>query len=120
MNEVSGVHLSDRVHCYELSAGYPACAYPQYHYIIAYDKGHAEIIHRTVNSMDGAYGDYCEFYYPSDTAKHTDTIYISHRLSMPLSDQSDSVVQAVADSTILYLHDGRWAHQTYVLDTTKY
>ena len=119
MNEVSGVRLSDRVHCYELSAGYPACSYPQYHYIIAYGRGRPEIIHRTINSMDGAYGDYCEFYYPSDTARHTDTIYISHRLSMPLSDESDSVVQALSDSTILYLHDGRWAHQTYLIDTTR-
>jgi hypothetical protein len=62
MNEVSGVRLTDRVHCYELSAGYPACAYPQYHYIIAYGKGGPESVRRTVNAMDGAYGDYCEFY----------------------------------------------------------
>lgn len=116
MTEVEHVRLSDHVHVYELNAGYPACGYPQWHLILAYGNGKAERIHRAVTSTDSGYGDYCEFYYPSDSTGRIDTIYISHRLAVPLSDSSDSIVVHTADSTILYLHKGGWGAKNYRLD----
>lgn len=116
VTEVDHVRLSDHVHVYELSAGYPACGYPQWHLILAYGNGKAERIHRVVTSTDSGYGDYCEFYYPSDTTGRADTIYISHRLALPLSDDSDSIVAHTSDSTILYLHKGSWGAKNYRLD----
>ncbi|MBS1617252.1 MAG: hypothetical protein JST76_01955 [Bacteroidetes bacterium] len=116
VTEVAHVRLSDHVHVYELSAGYPACGYPQWHLILAYGHGKAERIHRVVTSTDSGYGDYCEFYYPSDTTGRADTIYISHRLAAPLSEESDSIVAHTSDSTILYLHKGSWGARNYRLD----
>ncbi len=116
MNEVDHVRLSDHVHVYELNAGYPACGYPQWHLILAYGNGKAERIHRAVTSTDSGYGDYCEFYYPADSTGRADTIYISHRLAAPLSEESDSIVAHTSDSTILYLHKGSWGAKNYRLD----
>ncbi|MBS1623307.1 MAG: hypothetical protein JST83_04770 [Bacteroidetes bacterium] len=116
LTEVGHVRLSDHVHVYELNAGYPACGYPQWHLILAYGNGKAEVIHRSVTSTDSGYGDYCEFYYPSDTTGRADTIYISHRLAAPLSEESDSIVAHTTDSTILYLHKGSWGAKNYRLD----
>lgn len=119
LTEVAKVRLSKQVHVYELNAGYPACAYPQFHFVIAHGNGKAEIIHRSVTSVDGAYGDFCDFHYPSDSNHNIDTIYISHRLMKPLTDESDSLTYTTLDSTILYLHEGLWGAKNYKLDSTS-
>ncbi|MCW3128176.1 MAG: hypothetical protein JWO03_3834 [Bacteroidetes bacterium] len=117
LTEVGHVRLSKTVHVYELNAGYEACGYPQYHFIIAFGNGKAEIIHRKVTSIDSGYGDYCQFYYPTDSTHRIDTIYISHRLSEHISETDDTtIIEHTADSTILYLHQGAWGEKNYKLD----
>jgi hypothetical protein len=116
MVEVQKVLLSKKVHVYELSAGYPACGFPQFHFIIACGNGTSEIIHRSVTAVDGAYGDFCDFHYPLDSTRHTDTIYISHRMMKPLTDESDSLTYTTLDSTVLYLHEGKWTRRNFKMD----
>jgi hypothetical protein len=120
MEVEDGAHFSSPTKCFILSTGYPACAYRQYHTLMAFSHNKPEVLNHSVSAMDGEYGDYYNFEMPVDTTHRTDTIYVVHRANVPLDDESDSVVLKQLDSTLIYPTGNTWAKQVFVTDTSQY
>ena len=112
-NDSNATRFSKPTKILDISSGYPACGYPQFHLMVAFRDGKMAIVDRYESNMDSGYGNYFETILPTTASNHPDTIYLVEHLNSQTDENPDTIITSSWDSSIIYFKGDKWATNTF-------